>query len=99
MPAVTSQSVPTVRGAVKVRCSSLPSAADHQHRRLAALVTRDRLLRHQYRLRPGTFDQFGADEHTGSSSRFGLGKAARIAWLPVAGSTVTSANLSVPVCG
>ena len=76
----------------------LVARADHQHRRIALRIARHRRLRHQDgvgRRSPGRSSR--ARYMPGSSRPCGLGKRARSVTVPVLGSTIASANSSVPV--
>ncbi len=97
MPELASQLLPTLRPTSITRCSSLPSAATN------IAVASPLVLR--VTARCGTRKLFSATPSSitartympGSSSRSGLGNAARTASVPVLWLTLDSPNDSVPV--
>ena len=98
-PPVTSQFSPTVRSAwIDAQLRHVVCADDH-HGRPAALVAADRALGDQDAAGLHALADLAADEHARQQDCCGLGKTARMACEPVAGSTVTSAKLNVPTIG
>ena len=93
---MTSQRSPMARSTTSVRSSTLLSVADNHRDRIALRIARDALLGREDRGRVHRFIEHRAHVHAGQQHAIGFGNCARKVTEPVASSTATSWNFSVP---